>query len=65
MLRLYFLTSGSKYSAKMRYWYQQRGGFTVADDVGVEFSLCESVILNKLVSNNIYELEPGTFSFSN
>ncbi len=60
MLRLYFLTSGSKYNAKMRHWLiQQRGGFTVADDIGVEFSLYESAILNKLESNSVYELEPG------
>jgi hypothetical protein len=58
MLRLYFLTSGSKYNAKMKYWYHQRGGFTVADDIGVEFSMYESVILSKLESNNVFELEP-------
>ena len=59
MLRLYFLTSGSLHSHKIKFWYQQRGGYTNLDDVGIDFALYECDIVKKLESVNVFELEPG------
>ncbi len=33
MLRLYFLTCGSDHYSKVKFWYQQRGGYTRMDEV--------------------------------
>lgn len=58
MLRLYFLTSGSSHPSKTKFWYQQRGGYTRMDEMGIDFSLNEKHILKKLETMNVYELEP-------
>jgi len=58
MLRLYFATSGSAHDFKTKFWYQQRGGYTRMDEVGIDFSLNESQILKKLEITLVYELEP-------
>jgi len=58
MLRLYFLTSGSSHHSKTKFWYQQRGGYTRMDEMGIDFSLNEKHILKKLETMNVYELEP-------
>lgn len=58
MLRLYFLTSGSTHHSKTKFWYQQRGGYTRMDEIGIDFSLNEKSILKKLETMNVYELDP-------
>ena len=59
MLRLYFITSGSLHTTKVKYWYQQRGGYTHMDECGIDFVLNERHILKKLEYMNVYELEPN------
>ncbi len=59
MLRLYFLTSGAQCTQKIKFWYQQRGGYTKYDESGIDFTLNESTIITRLESTNVYELEPG------
>ena len=59
MLRLYFLTSGSLSNQKIKFWYQQRGGYTNLDDVGIDFAFYEHEIVKKLENINVFELEPG------
>ena len=63
MLRLYFLTSGSLNNQKIKFWYQQRGGYTNLDDIGIDFALYESDIVKKLENVNVFELEPGMCLF--
>jgi len=58
MLRLYFLTSGSSHNLKNKFWYQQRGGYTRMDELGIDFSLNEKHILKNLETMNVYELDP-------
>lgn len=58
MIRLYFLTSGSSHHLKTKFWYQQRGGYTRMDEIGIDFSLNEKNILKKLEIMSVYELEP-------
>lgn len=59
MLRLYFLTSGCKHTSRIKFWYQQRGGYTRMDETGIDFGLREKNILKKLEETNVFELEPG------
>lgn len=59
MLRLYFMTSGAVHTSKVKYWYQQRGGYTHMDECGIDFVLNERRILDKLERMNVYELEPS------
>lgn len=59
MLRLYFMTSGALHTSKIKYWYQQRGGYTHMDECGIDFVLNERRILDKLATTNVYELEPA------
>lgn len=61
MLRLYFITSGASHDSKIKYWYQQRGGYTHMDECGIDFALNEKHILKKLETMNVYELEPSMF----
>jgi bromodomain adjacent to zinc finger domain protein 1A len=61
MLRLYFLTSGSLNNQKIKFWYQQRGGYTNLDDIGIDFAIYENDIVKKLENVNVFELEPGIF----
>lgn len=58
MLRLYFITSGAEHMSKVKFWYQQRGGYTHMDEIGIDFALNEKSILKKLESTLVYELEP-------
>lgn len=64
MLRLYFLTSGCRHSSKIKFWYQQRGGYTRMDESGIDFGLREKTILKKLEETNVFELEPGNIFIS-
>ncbi len=57
MLRLYFLTSGSDQYSKIKFWYQQRGGYTRMDEVGIEFALNERAVLKRMESLLVFELE--------
>jgi bromodomain adjacent to zinc finger domain protein 1A len=59
MLRLFFLTSGSLHNNKIKFWYQQRGGYNHLDDVGIDFAVYEADIVKKLETVNVFELEPG------
>lgn len=56
MLRLYFLTAGSEHHSKAKFWYQQRGGYTRMDEIGLDFALNEKSILKKLEKTLVYEL---------
>ncbi|CAF0741721.1 unnamed protein product [Brachionus calyciflorus] len=58
MLRLYFLTSGCNHLSKIKFWYQQRGGYSRMDENGIDFGLNEKAILKKLEIMNVFELEP-------
>lgn len=58
MLRLYFMTSGTTHTNKIKYWYQQRGGYTHMDECGIDFVLNDKHILNKLERASVFELEP-------
>ena len=64
MLRLYFLTSGSLNNQKIKFWYQQRGGYTNLDDIGIDFAIYENDIVKKLENVNVFELEPGIIIIS-
>ena len=58
MLRLYFITSASPHHSKIKFWFQQRGGYTRMDEIGIDFILKEKHIIKKLEIYNVYELEP-------
>ena len=58
MLRLYFITSASPHHSKIKFWFQQRGGYTRMDEVGIDFALNEKLILKKLENVTVFELEP-------
>lgn len=59
MLRLYFLTCAASNMHKIKFWYQQRGGYTRMDESGIDFALHEKAILKKLEVMNVFELEPS------
>lgn len=58
MLRLYFMTAGTTHTNKIKYWYQQRGGYTHMDECGIDFVLNDKHILTKLERASVFELEP-------
>jgi bromodomain adjacent to zinc finger domain protein 1A len=57
MLRLYFITSASPHHSKIKFWFQQRGGYTRMDEIGIDFVLNEKHIIQKLEIYSVYELE--------
>ena len=57
ILRLHLESSGAYRSDKSVVWtYQQRGGYRLADDPGVQFRMDEPQILEALSSKTVYEL---------
>ena len=59
MLRLYFITSASPHNSKIKFWFQQRGGYTRMDEIGIDFVLNEKRIIQKLERFNVFDLEPS------
>ena len=57
ILRLHLESSGAYRSDKSALWtYQQRGGYRLADDPGLQFRMDEPQILDALSSRTVYEL---------
>jgi bromodomain adjacent to zinc finger domain protein 1A len=52
------VTSGAEHVSKSKFWFQQRGGYTRMDEAGIDFGLNEKVILKKLETQTVFELEP-------
>lgn len=57
ILRLHLESAGGYRSDKSSVWtYQQRGGYRLADDPGLQFRMDEPQILEALGSKSVYEL---------
>ena len=60
ILRLHLLSSGSRSSEIRTKWrYQQRGGYSSADDPGVQLREEDAHILHALAKSTVYELSIG------
>lgn len=60
ILRLHLVSSGAKGSELSSKWrYQQRGGYSSADDPGVQLRAEDPHILHSLATNAVYELVIG------
>lgn len=58
MIRLYYITCGGTLSDSMnKFLYQQRGGYSKYDELGIEFSLNYKDIIYKLENTSVFELE--------
>ena len=60
VLRLHLVSSGGRSSELRSKWrYQQRGGYSSADDPGVQLREEDPHILHMLATNTVYELPIG------
>jgi len=60
ILRLHLVSSGGRSSEIRTKWrYQQRGGYSSADDPGVQLRQEDAHILNTLTKSTVYELSIG------
>ncbi|XP_033628506.1 bromodomain adjacent to zinc finger domain protein 1A-like isoform X2 [Asterias rubens] len=61
VLRLHFLSSGSRTTSENTKWrWQQRGGFSPHDDPGLEFRMQDPDILKTLTTGNMFDLSPAS-----
>lgn len=58
ILRLHLESAGAFRSDKLTMWlYQQRGGYRLSDDAGLQFRMEEPQVLEALTSKTVYELD--------